>query len=127
VTTDAGTQSFPLEQIRKLIPHTCFVCPDMTAEWCDLSVGMFEGRPGWNTLIVRTPFGERLVERAVRLGWLIVEQMPREALAGLADAALAKKVRSLRNAERKGLVNRTDESRRPAICIPPAVLKRLLD
>ncbi len=124
--TPSGPRAFPLEEIRKLIPPTCFICPDMTAEWSDVSVGMLEGRHGWNTLIVRTPAGGELVDRAAGDGWLEIAAVPEANLAGLTAAARAKKERSLRNAERKGLVNQSGEDRRCALRLPAEVLRRLL-
>ncbi len=126
VKTAAGEERFPLKEIRRLIPHTCFICPDMTAEWSDVSVGMYEGRSGWNTLLVRTRAGFELVEKAVEAGWLVVEEFPKENEEWLSRAAAAKKERSFRNAERHGLLNPAGEGGRPALRVPPAVLARLL-
>jgi coenzyme F420 hydrogenase subunit beta len=43
--TADGRLEIPLSEIKPLIPRTCFICPDMTSELADVSVGMFEGRP----------------------------------------------------------------------------------
>jgi len=126
VKTAEGEERFPLKEIRKLIPHTCFICPDMTAEWSDVSVGMYEGRSGWNTLLIRTQVGFELVERAVEAGWLEVETFPKENEQALSGAALAKKERSFRNADRHGYLRQDDEDCRPAVRVPPEVLARLL-
>jgi len=127
VKTTQGEEHFPLKDIRKLIPHTCFICPDMTAEWSDVSVGMYEGRPGWNTLLVRTPAGAELVDKAMTDGWLVTEAFPEANQKALSDAALAKKERSFRNAERHGYLNQDDEDSRPALRVPPEVLNQILD
>jgi coenzyme F420 hydrogenase subunit beta len=127
VRTRQGEKAFPLNEIRRLIPHTCFICPDMTAEWTDLSVGMFEGRPGWNTLLVRSRTGAELVDNAVADGWLIIENFPQANQKALAYADLAKKERSFRNADRHGYLNREDRDCRPALRVPPGVLTRLLE
>jgi coenzyme F420 hydrogenase subunit beta len=126
VKTRGGEETFPLNDIRRLIPHTCFICPDMTAEWTDVSVGMFEGRAGWNTLLVRTPAGAELVEKAVADGRLVTEKFPEENEQALSTAALAKKERSFRNADRHGYLLQDDEDCRPALRVPPEVLARLL-
>lgn len=127
VKTGKGEQRFPLEEIRRLIPQTCFICPDMTAEWADVSVGMYEGRPVWNTLLVRTRTGAELVDRAVADGWLVVEAFPKDREKALSGAALAKKERSFRNADRQGFLNPNPKDGRPSLRIPAAVLARLLD
>jgi coenzyme F420 hydrogenase subunit beta len=126
VKTSGGEQHFPLNEIRRLIPHTCFICPDMTAEWTDVSVGMYEGRPGWNSLLVRTPAGAELVDKAVADGWLMTEKYPKENEQALSNAALAKKERSFRNADRHGYLRQDEEGCRPALRVPPDVLARLL-
>lgn len=126
VKTAIGEERFPLKEIRKLIPHTCFICPDMTAEWSDVSMGMYEGRPGWNTLLVRTKAGAEIVDRAVNDGWLKTEPFPRENEAALTKAAAAKKERSLRQAERQGFLNLEVEDMRPSLRIPPDIVDRIL-
>lgn len=126
VKTRDGEKHFPLNEIRRLIPHTCFICPDMTAEWSDVSVGMYEGRPGWNTLLVRTRTGAELVDKAAADGWIVTEEFPKENEQALSRAALAKKERSLRNADRHGYLRQGDDDCRPALRVPPEVLARLL-
>jgi coenzyme F420 hydrogenase subunit beta len=126
VRTSSGEKRFPLKDIRKLIPHTCFICPDMTAEWTDVSVGMYEGRTGWNTLLVRTQTGVELVDKAVTEGWLVTEAFPQADQKALSNAALAKKERSFRNADRHGYLNQDDKDGRPALRVRPEVLARLL-
>ncbi|MDA8139336.1 MAG: Coenzyme F420 hydrogenase/dehydrogenase, beta subunit C-terminal domain, partial [Desulfobacteraceae bacterium] len=74
--TDQGKMEISLSEVKPLIPHTCFTCLDMTSELADLSVGMYEGREKWNTLIVRSETGARLVEDAVKEAFVIVEPMP---------------------------------------------------
>jgi coenzyme F420 hydrogenase subunit beta len=127
VKTKEGEERFPLDEVRKLIPQTCFICPDMTAEWCDVSIGMYEGRSGWNTLLVRTPGGADLVDQAVADGWLQVEAFPEGNEKGLSGAALAKKERSFRNAERQGLLNPKNGDERPSLRVPQELLKRIMD
>jgi coenzyme F420 hydrogenase subunit beta len=126
VKTEGEERRFPLEEIRQLIPKTCFICPDMTAEWSDVSVGMYEGRPGWNTLLVRTRSGIELVDRAAADGWLAIEAFPAEREEALSGAALNKKQRSLRNADRQGLLYQGNGESRPSLRIPAEVLARLL-
>jgi len=105
IETDDHTVEIPLSEIRPIIPHGCTVCPDMTAEWADLSVGILEGEPHWNTLIIRTERGKDVVERASTAGWLLTEPVPRENLEHLRFAAAAKKKRTLNAALQEGLVN----------------------
>jgi len=124
--TDSGTVKIPLSEIKPLIPETCFICLDMTSEFSDVSVGMFEGRPGWNTLIIRSPKGAELVAQASRKGFLDTEDMPTESLEHLSKAAAEKKERALRTLLRRELIN-NEEDQRSALRIPPQVVDKILN
>jgi coenzyme F420 hydrogenase subunit beta len=123
--TDNGPVEIALSEIKPLIPHTCYICLDMTAEFADLSAGMFENRPGWNTLIVRSAAGDEIVEQARQEGFIETEDFPAEDLKHLSKAAAEKKERSLRTLIRRGLLNNQGEER-AAIRIPQDVIDRIL-
>jgi coenzyme F420 hydrogenase subunit beta len=123
--TGQGRMEISLSEIKPLIPHTCFICLDMTAELADVSVGMYEGRPGWNTLIVRTETGAGLVADAVEAGFLETEATPEEVVDHLAKAAAAKKDRSMRILLQRELVN-TANGRRAALRMPQAAIEKIL-
>ena len=123
--TDNGSVEVSLSDIKPLIPHTCFVCLDMTSEFADLSVGMYEGRPGWNTLIVRSEAGEKIVKQARNEGFIEAEDFPEDNLKHLSKAAAEKKERSLRTLIRRGLINHQGDER-AAVRIPQEVVARIL-
>jgi coenzyme F420 hydrogenase subunit beta len=91
--TYQGEQIISLDEIRPLIQGACWNCPDMTSEYADVSVGMYEGRAGWNTLIVRTGIGQDVVESAKASGWLETEPFPQANLEHLEKASISKKKR----------------------------------
>ncbi len=93
VQTEAGIESIPLDGLRPIVQTACQNCPDMTSEFADVSVGMYEGKPGWNTLIIRSETGGRLVKRAVAEKWIVTEEFPEINLAHLKDACMNKKRR----------------------------------
>jgi coenzyme F420 hydrogenase subunit beta len=126
IESENGRMEIPLAEIRAMIPQSCGICPDMTAEWADLSVGAVEGRPGWNTLIIRTERGKEIVQKACEQGWLMTEAMPEEHLENLRNAATHKKHRAVCLASEKGLVN-TEEGKRAAIRMPEAVFRKLME
>lgn len=101
IRTNKGSVEVPLQEIRAIVPKGCSVCPDMTAEWADISVGALEGNPGWNTLIIRTEKGEQLVEKAVSEGYLILDEFSSESLEHLTLGAGNKKKRSLENRQQE--------------------------
>jgi len=131
--TSRGPVEVSLNDIKPLIPHTCFICLDMTAELADVSVGMYEGRPGWNTLIVRSEKGAQLVDDAVTAGFLETETMPDEIVTHLSKAAVAKKERSLRMLIQRQLINTrnetddgTNDGPRAALRMSPEVVDKIL-
>jgi coenzyme F420 hydrogenase subunit beta len=126
LATASGRVEISLSEIKPLIPHTCFICPDLTSELADVSVGMFEGRPGWNTLILRSDKGTALIEHARREGFIETEDFPAENLKHLSRAAANKKDRSLRTLVRRDLIN-TKGEQRAAVRIPQHVVDRLLN
>jgi coenzyme F420 hydrogenase subunit beta len=91
--TEAGIENIPLDELRPIIQAACQYCPDMTSEFADVSVGMYEGRPGWNTLIVRSEVGRRLVEAAVAEKRIETDVFPETNLGHLKQASLNKKRR----------------------------------
>ena len=116
-TTSKGRVDIPLAEIRTAIPKGCTICPDMTAELTDLSVGALEGADGWNTLIIRSEKGERLVADAVAKGFLETGPMPEESLANLEKGALGKKKRALARAMELDLLNLDPEKGRSALVV----------
>jgi len=124
--TDNGSVEVSLSDIKPLIPHTCFVCLDMTSEFADLAVGMYEGRPGWNTLIIRSERGAEIVDQASRENFIETEEFPAENLEHLSKAAAEKKERSLRTLTRRGLINNQGDER-AAVRIPQEVVDKILN
>jgi coenzyme F420 hydrogenase subunit beta len=97
VYTDSTRLTIPLDQVRTFTRVTCNCCLDMTSEFADVSVGAAEGIEGWNTLLVRTDAGAKLVEAARAAGFLEVAALPDASLEHLKEAALLKKRRALSN------------------------------
>jgi coenzyme F420 hydrogenase subunit beta len=120
-----GSVEVSLSDIKPLIPHTCFICPDLTSEFADLSAGMFEGRPGWNTLIIRSDTGAEIVEQARREGFIETEPFPEDNLKHLSKAAAEKKERALRTLIRRGLINNQGDER-AAMRIPQGIVDKIL-
>ncbi|RTZ98787.1 MAG: hypothetical protein DSY90_02945 [Deltaproteobacteria bacterium] len=125
IETGNGQLEIPLSEIKPLIPPTCFICLDMTSEWADVSVGMFEGRPGWNTLIIRSEKGAELVQQARDAGFLETGGMPVDTHMHLSNAALEKKQRSLRTLIRRELINNNND-KRSALRVAPGIVQKIL-
>ena len=108
VFTRKGGLDLPLDRIMPFVRPACRVCHDMTSEFADISVGAVEfedlpvrglGKQGspWNTVIVRTERGMRLLESARAKGVIETGELPERILDHLKGAALNKKKRAFRN------------------------------
>jgi coenzyme F420 hydrogenase subunit beta len=94
VVGEKGEVEIPLAEVRARTLPGCALCPDMTAELADISVGAAEGRPGWNTILVRTAKGAELLAQARERNLLSLEPAPAASLSHLRQAAQAKRDRA---------------------------------
>ena len=124
--TEEGRMEIPLDEIRPLVPEGCMVCPDMTSEWADISVGVLEGEPEWNTLVTRSEKGHELVEKAVHEGWIETREMPEESLDHLAFAASNKRKRAIRKSLDEGLLNTGEEGRRSVLRVREEAVHKIM-
>ncbi|WP_300667463.1 Coenzyme F420 hydrogenase/dehydrogenase, beta subunit C-terminal domain [Desulfoluna sp.] len=122
--TQNGSVDIPLERVREAIPEGCRICPDMTAEFTDLSVGALEGDTTWNSLICRTAAGEALFDAALKKGYLEAAPMDPAQAAGLLKASAVKKARAMARAREEGLLNNAEGA--SALRVEPAVVDRIL-
>jgi coenzyme F420 hydrogenase subunit beta len=99
IRTTQGLETVPLNEVRPLIQAACHVCPDMTAEYSDLSVGMYEGRDNWNTLVVRTDTGHQLMQMGLDTGKIQIDVFPQSNLEHLKGASIRKKERAAAQAD----------------------------
>lgn len=98
--------TIPLDEVRELILEGCSYCIDMTAEFSDISVGVLEGHPDMNTLIVRTERGQEIVDKAIQEGYIMASAIPEENLQHLIWASLNKKRRALIKAKQEEMLNK---------------------
>jgi coenzyme F420 hydrogenase subunit beta len=114
----------PLNEIRELVPETCSYCIDMTSEFSDISVGVLEGRPDMNTLIIRTDRGQKIVNEAVQEGYLVIEDVPEENLEHLMWAAGNKKKRAFAKAKEEGMIN-AEEDKKSYLRLQPKTVNEI--
>jgi len=98
--------TIPLDEVRELLLEGCSYCIDMTAEFSDISVGVLEGHPDMNTLIVRTERGQEIVDKAIQEGYIMASAIPEENLQHLIWASLNKKRRALIKAKQEEMLNK---------------------
>ena len=103
VFTKKGVLNISLDEVTSFVRGACWYCPDLTAEFSDLSVGSarlsegWEEAKGWNQVIVRTPAGQRLMNQAKEKGLLEFRKVPDENLPKLKAASLGKKRNAVKN------------------------------
>jgi len=97
--TKAKRIEVPLDEVRKFIMPACNVCFDMTNEFADISVGTVEGEEDWNTVIVRTKEGEKILQGAIDAGAIETKPLQKERLDHLREASLTRKRRVLTETE----------------------------
>jgi len=96
VRTNVGELKLPVDTMRHFIRPTCQQCFDPTSEFADLSIGSTEFDPGWNTLIVRTDKGRKLIEQSLKDGIIEVNTYPVERIPLLRQAVGNKKKRVIK-------------------------------
>ena len=64
VLEGAETVGIPVKKASHYSQDGDRVCPDLVAEYADVSVGSIGSEPGWNTVFLHTRRGEDLFERA---------------------------------------------------------------
>jgi len=99
IQTEAKRIEVPLDEVRKFILPSCNICFDMTNEFADISVGTVEGEEGWNTVIVRTEKGEKLLQNAIDAGIIETKPLEKERFNHLCEASLTRKRRVLTEME----------------------------
>ncbi len=96
-STDAAspeTVGVPVKEVGRYAQDGDRVCPDLVAEYADLSVGSIGSEPGWNTVFARTRRGEGLLEHAKAAGAVEVKEALEPGLKLLEKLSLAKKKRA---------------------------------
>ncbi len=118
VYTNGGTARVPIDKVKSFIRPTCQVCFDVTAELADVSLGSTEWQDDWNTMLVRSEAGEKLVQDALKAKAIATKKFPAEREAILREAVSAKKRRVIKELAERGnessplLYLRIDEEQR---------------
>lgn len=60
----------PLSTAKTVVRKNCNICVELTSETSDVSVGSIGSEPGWSTLIIRTEKGEKIIDDAIKQGYL---------------------------------------------------------
>ena len=118
VYTNGGPARIPIEKIKEFVRPSCEVCFDVTAELADVSVGSTEWKDDWNTMVVRSEAGEKLVKGASKAKIIVTDEFPAEREEILREAVGNKKKRVVKALSERGNENsplaylRLDEEQR---------------
>ena len=72
--------------VQKYRPFRCYLCPDLTAEFADISVGdpwyreIGEGEPGRSLILIRTERGQQVFQQAMRAGFIKAKRVDPEII-----------------------------------------------
>ena len=65
----------PVHNLKDFVRASCKLCPDLTAEYADISVGGIGSEKGWSTVLIRTEIGKDVFDKAVDMGYLEVKPL----------------------------------------------------
>ncbi|VVB91041.1 Coenzyme F420 hydrogenase subunit beta [uncultured archaeon] len=70
-----AVHTYSLKELHKYSMLGCLPCHDYAAEYADISIGSVGSEDGWNTTIVRTKLGKKLLDSAVASGLLAKKEL----------------------------------------------------
>ncbi len=70
-----AVHTYSLKELHKYGLLGCLPCHDYAAEYADISVGSVGSEDGWNTTIVRTELGKKILDSAVASGLLVRKEL----------------------------------------------------
>ncbi|RLE77295.1 MAG: hypothetical protein DRJ44_02385 [Thermoprotei archaeon] len=86
----------PVHDLKDFVRTSCKSCPDLTAEYADISVGGIGSEKGWSTVFIRTDIGKEVFDKVVNKGYLKVKPLSEKGRKLIAKLSSIKK----KNAER---------------------------
>ncbi len=87
-------KSIPVSKLKEFVRASCKICPDLTAEYADISVGSIGSDYGWSTVFIRTGKGKEILDKVVRKGYLEVKALPEDSLKLIKKLARIKRKRA---------------------------------
>ena len=102
VYTNGDIARVPIDKIKSFVRSSCDVCFDVTAELADVSVGSTEWKDDWNTVLVRSKLGGKLVEDAEKAKIITSDEFPSEREDILREAVGNKKRRVVKALSERG-------------------------
>ncbi len=103
VVSEEETRQVSVKKASHFAQDGDHVCPDLVAEYADISVGSIGSEPGWNTVFLRTRRGEDLFNRAIAEGRIETRDIEtvQPGLKTLEKLATAKKAMAKETIEKR--------------------------
>ena len=96
IYTDDGVITENIKAMKSCVREGCNVCYDFAAELADISVGSAGSEDGWNTVIVRSEVGEKLINDAKKAGAIKVKSMDEKSIELVRTLASGKKKENMK-------------------------------
>jgi len=93
--------TLPLKEASRYIQDGDRICPDLVAEWADISIGSVGSDPGWNTVFLRTKKGHDFFQQAIGAGAIETKEISEDGLKALEKLAVSKKSRAKKFIEKR--------------------------
>jgi len=81
----------PVHVLKNYVRTSCKLCPDLTAEFADISVGGIGSERGWSTVLIRTDRGKEVFDIVVKKGYLEVKLLSEKGKKLIAKLSSLKK------------------------------------
>jgi coenzyme F420 hydrogenase subunit beta len=106
--TSGKTVRFPLQDLKFMKGYACRFCPDLSAEFADISFSGLGAGTGWTSLVIRTPKGQLAINQSAAAGWLELlgddesPGMENTILTAIEDHAERKRAEATRHRKKLG-------------------------
>ncbi|VUT27467.1 MAG: Coenzyme F420 hydrogenase subunit beta [Candidatus Syntrophoarchaeum sp. GoM_oil] len=97
IFTDKGETTEKIAAMKSCMREACTFCYDFAAELGDISVGSIGAEAGWNTVIIRSETGKKLIDDAKKAGAIETKAMAEDKIELVRKLASRKKTGNLKN------------------------------
>lgn len=84
---DGSTFKIPIAETELFTRKNCHICTDFTSDASDVSVGSVGTQDGYSTVIVRTEKGKKVIDEAIKEGFIKAEKLDEKGVKILTNVA----------------------------------------
>jgi len=85
-----------IHELKPYVRLSCNLCPDLTAEYADISIGGIGSERGWSTVLIRTERGYEAFKRALDKGYIEAKELPEKGIKLINKLANMKRSNALK-------------------------------